>query len=70
MTNRTGKAIFLTLNNGLQAMAFVSNGLRGRRVPNIGDTVALRVLSIEKNRDSGNPIVRGRIIRSINFTAR
>lgn len=70
VTNRTGKAIFLTLNNGLQAMAFVSNGLRGRRVPNIGDTVALRVLSIEKNRDSGNPIVRGRIIRSINFTAR
>ena len=70
VTNGTGKAIFLTLNNGLQAMAFVSNGLRGRRVPNIGDTVALRVLSIEKNRDSGNPIVRGRIIRSINFTAR
>ena len=70
VTNRTGKAIFLTLNNGLQAMAFVSNGLRGRRVPNIGDTVALRVLSIEKNRDSGNPIVRGRIIRSINYTAR
>lgn len=70
VTNRTGKAIFLTLNNGLQAMAFVSNGLRGRRVPNIGDTVALRVLSIEKNRDNGNPIVRGRIIRSINYTAR
>lgn len=70
VTKRTRKAIFLTLNNGLQAMAFVSNGLRGRRVPNIDDTVALRVLSIEKNRDSGNPIVRGRIIRSINFTAR
>lgn len=70
VTARTRSAIFLKLNNGLQAFAYVSNGIHGRRIPNIGDRVAIRVLAIEKNRQNDNPIVRGRIIRSINYNAR
>jgi len=67
---RTKDAIFITLSNGLQAYAFVSNGLQGRKVPNIGDRVSLRVIRVNENRRNGNPIVLGKIVRNINYAAR
>ena len=67
---RTKDAIFITLSNGLQAYAYVSNGLQGRKVPNIGDNVSLRVTRVNENRRNGNPIVLGKIVRNINYAAR
>lgn len=67
---RTKDAIFITLSNGLQAYAYVSNGLQGRKVPNIGDNISLRVIRVNENRRNGNPIVLGKIVRNINYAAR
>mgnify|MGYP003263045291 FL=1 len=68
--NLTSKVIFVWLNIGLTAMVYISNGIRGRRVPGIGETVSISVLSVEENRNSGTPIIHGRLLRSINFNAR
>lgn len=68
--NLTNTVIYVRLNNGLTAMVYISNGIRGRRVPNIGETVSISVLSVEENRNSGTPIIHGRLLRSINFNAR
>lgn len=68
--NLTSKVIFVRLNIGLTAMVYISNGIRGRRVPGIGETVSISVLSVEENRNSGTPIIHGRLLRSINFNAR
>lgn len=68
--NLTNTVIFVRLTNGLTAMVYISNGIRGRRVPSIGETVSISVLSVEKNRTSGTPIIRGRLLRTINFNAR
>lgn len=70
VTGRSRNAIFITLNNGLQALAYISNGIRGRRIPNHGDRVAFRMIEIQTNKISGNPIVIGRIVRNINYDVR
>lgn len=70
VTGRSRRAVFITLNNGLQALAYISDGIRGRRIPNHGDRVAFRMLEIQTNKVSGNPIVVGRIVRTINYDAR
>lgn len=67
---RTKDAIFISLSNGLQAYAYVSNGLQGRKVPNIGDNISLRVLRVNENRRNGNPIVLGKIVRNISYAAK
>ena len=68
--NLTSKVIYVRLNNGLTAMVYISNGIRGRRVPSINETVSVSVISVGKNRTSGTPLIHGRILRSINFNAR
>lgn len=62
--------IFVRLNIGLTAMVYISNGVQGRRIPGMNEKVSVKVLSVEKNRKNGNPIIHGRILRSINFNAR
>lgn len=68
--NLTRDVIFVRLNIGLTAMVYISNGVQGRRIPGMNEKVSVKVLSVEKNRKNGNPIIRGRILRSINFNAR
>lgn len=70
VTSRSRDVIFLNLSNGLQAFVYITNGLMGRRIPNIGDHVSLRVVKVVPNRRNGNPIVQGKIIRNINYSAR
>lgn len=70
VTGRTRKAIYLSLSNGLNGLVFISNGLLGRKVPNIGDKVSIRIIDVRENRGNHNPIVVGKIVRNINYIAR
>lgn len=70
VSNRSRKAIFIRLNNNLQAFAYISNGLQGRSIPNVGDSVSVRVIHKVENRSNGNPLIQGRIVRNIKYNAR
>lgn len=70
VSNRTRNAIFIRLNNGLQAFVYISGGLQGRSIPNVGDSVSVRVIRKVQNNNNGNPFIQGRIVRNIKYNAR
>jgi ribosomal protein S1 len=70
VSNRSRNAIFIRLNNGLQAFVYISGGLQGRSIPNIGDSVSVRVIRKVQNNNNGNPFIQGRIVRNIKYNAR
>ena len=70
VTSRTKKAIYIQLNNGLRAFVFIANGLMGRAIPAVGESVSVRVLRKIESRVNSNPVIQGRIVRNINHIAR
>ena len=70
VVSRNKKSIFIRLNNGLQAYVLIATGLQGRNIPNVGDSVSVRVVAKLRNRANDNPLIRGRIVRNINHIAR
>lgn len=70
VSSRSRKVIFIRLNNGVHAFCHVSNGLQGRSIPNVGDTVAVRIIRKMTNKSSGNPLIQGKIVRNLKFIAK
>lgn len=70
VSSRSRKVIFIRLNNGVHCYCHVTNGLQGRSIPNVGDSVSIRILKKTVNNSNGNPLMQGKIVRNIKWNVK